>query len=129
MLGIRASGTKRMRLARAGSEEEGKRMPFERGRSKTGGRKAGVANRFTGSIREAVLITYDAIGGHTAFTKWAKENQTEYYKLASKLIPVEVKTTRDLEINVIIHRDPKPARQATVLDAPAALLTDSTDHE
>jgi hypothetical protein len=97
-------------------------MPFQRGRAKTGGRKVGVANRLTGTFRDAVQIAYNEAGGHEAFTEWAKKNRTEFYKIASRLIPVEVKNTTDATINVIIQRDPKrPASQATVIDAPAAI--------
>ena len=89
-------------------------MPFQRGRAKTGGRKVGVANRLTGTFRDAVQIAYNEAGGHEAFTEWAKKNRTEFYKIASRLIPVEVKNTTDATINVIIQRDPKrPASQAT----------------
>jgi hypothetical protein len=57
---------------------------------KTGGRVAGVPNRMTKAFKEAVLIAYNGIGGDEAFIGWAKENQTEFYKIASRLIPHEV---------------------------------------
>ena len=98
-------------------------MPFQRGRAKTGGRKVGVANRLTGTFRDAVQIAYNEAGGHEAFTEWAKKNR-KYGVLQDReqLIPVEVVNTTDKTINVMIRRDPQlPSRQATVIDAPAAI--------
>src|SRR5262245_55315512 len=66
-------------------------MPFEPGRPKTGGRQLGTTNRLTGAFREAVLFVYDGLGGHAAFLERARENQTEYYKIAARLIPAEMR--------------------------------------
>ena len=94
---------------------------FRSGRTKTGGRRKGVVNRLTGTMREAVQVVYDGMGGHEAFTAWAKKHPTEFYKIASRLIPVEIQKTTDTTINVIIQRDPQPAREATILEAPAVI--------
>ncbi|NOS79107.1 MAG: hypothetical protein HOP35_14295 [Nitrospira sp.] len=81
-------------------------MPFEQGRTKTGGRKVGATNRFTGAFREAIQVVYLRLGGHDAFLAWAKENQTEYYKIASRLIPAEVREGgSDKAITVIVQRE------------------------
>jgi hypothetical protein len=66
-------------------------MAFEVGRSKTGGRQQGTPNRLTGLFREAVLAVYEGLGGHAAFLQWARENPTEYYRIASRLIPAEMR--------------------------------------
>ena len=58
--------------------------------AKYGGRTKGTPNKLTGAFREAVLIAYNGIGGHKAFTSWAGQNQTEFYKIAARLIPQEV---------------------------------------
>ena len=79
-------------------------MPFKPGRAKTGGRKVGVTNRFTGTFRDAVQVAYNDVGGHEAFTAWAKKNRTEFYRIAARLIPVEIRDTSDKTINVIINR-------------------------
>ena len=47
---------------------------FAKGQPKLGGRTAGTPNKLTASFREAVQIAYDGIGGHEAFTEWAKAN-------------------------------------------------------
>jgi hypothetical protein len=65
---------------------------FRKGMPKKGGRKAGTPNKFTKSFREAVLVAYENIGGTEAFSHWAAENQTEFYRIAARLIPTEFKT-------------------------------------
>lgn len=57
---------------------------------KTGGRQAGVANRLTTQFKTAVQIVYEEIGGHVAFANWARENQGDFYRIASRLIPTEL---------------------------------------
>src|SRR5262245_8362618 len=81
---------------------EGNRMPFEKGKSKTGGRAVGVPNKFTGTFREAVRTVYDGLGGHAAFLEWAKNNSTEYYRIASRLIPGEMQENKE-PIRVVIY--------------------------
>lgn len=57
------------------------------------GRPKGVANKTTTKMREALLQVYDNIGGVKAMTAWAMEekNKTDFYKIITKLIPVEIK--------------------------------------
>ena len=82
-------------------------MRFERGREKTGGRQRGVTNRFTGAFREAVQEVYNGLGGHEAFLDWAKLNQGEFYKICSRLIPVEIKGDMNTHtVTVHVHREP-----------------------
>ena len=80
-------------------------MPFEPKRPKTGGRQPGTPNRLTGAFREAVLIVYDGLGGHAAFLQWASKNRTEYYKIAARLIPAEMRNEDNgKKIVVIVDR-------------------------
>ena len=79
-------------------------MKFELGRAKTGGRQTGTPNGLTGAFKEAVRIVYGGLGGHTNFLVWARDNQTEFYKIASRLIPGEMQEGgRGETINVIIE--------------------------
>ena len=57
---------------------------------KTGGRKKGTQNKFTLSVKDSVLKTFGNLGGVKHMTTWAKENPTEFYKIAAKLIPTEI---------------------------------------
>lgn len=57
---------------------------------KTGGRQKGSKNK-RGTIKEAVLMAYDYIGGDDAFGAWAKANPSDFYnKIFAKLIPHEL---------------------------------------
>src|SRR5437867_554272 len=80
------------------------------------GRKPGVPNRFTGAFREAVLLAYNTIGGHQSFSQWATQNQTEFYKIAARLIPVELHS-EDKQIVVIVDRG--CSRMEPPIDVPA----------
>lgn len=57
---------------------------------KTGGRKKGTPNKATASVKQALQIAFDGIGGVERLTEWAMNNQTEFYKLYSKLLPQEI---------------------------------------
>ena len=107
-------------------------MKFQKGTPKTGGRQIGTPNRLTGAFRNAVRIVYDSLGGHAAFLKWAKKNPTEYYRIASRLIPGEMQeNSRDASIRVIVCgpegtvRDVQPA--GNLRGQSPALVDHSTD--
>ncbi len=80
-------------------------------RAKTGGRKAGTPNLLSGTAKENIAAVFVRLGGTAAMAEWAKENQTPFYQLYSKLLPVEVanpegqafKTITTIE-NVIIDK-------------------------
>ena len=62
---------------------------------KTGGRAKGTPNKTTVRIKEAILSVFADLqaeagseNGH--FLEWAKGNSTDFYKLASKLLPLQV---------------------------------------
>ena len=50
---------------------------------KTGGRQIGAPNKVTAIFKDAVRTVYEDIGGHAAFAAWAKENPTEFYRIAA----------------------------------------------
>ena len=54
------------------------------------GRRAGTPNKATASIKGAFVEAFDKLGGADALAKWAVDQPTEFYKLASKLIPTEL---------------------------------------
>jgi len=72
---------------------------------KTGGRQVGTPNKVTAIFKDAVRTVYENIGGHAAFATWAKENPTEFYRIAARLIPTEI-ASQGTKINVIINRLP-----------------------
>lgn len=54
------------------------------------GRKKGVPNKATASVKAALLEAFEKKGGVPALLKWAKDNETEFYKLWGRLAPTEV---------------------------------------
>jgi hypothetical protein len=64
---------------------------FTKGHRKLGGRKPGTPNKFTGVVKDAVLETFIGLGGVEAMTAWARRNKTQFYRLAARLIPLEMK--------------------------------------
>ena len=61
--------------------------PFLKGNP---GRPVGVKNKVTQSIREAFLEAFEMRGGANALYQWSLGEPTEFYKLASRLIPQEL---------------------------------------
>lgn len=73
--------------------------PFKKGQ---GGRPKGVPNKLSKSIRDSILEAFNELQIDKQYNilSWAKENTTEFYKIASKLIPVEVAANVDVNRNV-----------------------------
>lgn len=65
-------------------------MPFKKGQPKFAGRVAGTPNKLTRTVKEAFGEAFEKLGGADALVLWAKTNKTEFYKLASKLIPADI---------------------------------------
>lgn len=71
------------------------------------GRKRGSKNRFTVSMKEAFHQAFDELGGVPALTKWAMDNQTDFYKLCARLFPMNLQATvnvraEDLDDDVLL---------------------------
>ena len=89
---------------------------FTKGMGKIAGRRRGTPNKLTASFREAVLTTFENIGGTDGLTTWASENPMEFYKIAARLIPTEIKCSEGRQIRVIVNRDGAlPAEPSTTL--------------
>lgn len=64
-------------------------------RAKTGGRQKGTPNKTTAMMKAAIEDVFEKLqdkeGGDNAhFLGWAQENPTEFYKLSSKLLPLQL---------------------------------------
>jgi len=76
-------------------------MPRLKKTPKTGGRKAGTPNVATRSVKEAISEAFEKRGGVPALTKWAEQNETEFYKLWGRLIPVDVKHEGGMSFTIV----------------------------
>ena len=81
-------------------------MPFNKESASKAGKKSkrtGVQNVHTVAFKDLIMNAYLALEKDPKYgiVKWAKENQTEFYKIASKLIPVQV-TANVNEVKQII---------------------------
>jgi hypothetical protein len=54
------------------------------------GRPKGVPNKVSGLAKDAVARVFEEIGGVENMAEWARENQTAFYNLYSKLLPLQV---------------------------------------
>ena len=54
-----------------------------------GGRQKGTPNKTTRKFKDALTAVYEDIGGNAALADWARENRGDFYRLCSKLIPIE----------------------------------------
>lgn len=58
---------------------------------KTGGRQKGTPNKTTMAVKDVLTETFDRLGGVEAMTRWARDNETDFYRLYARLLPREVK--------------------------------------
>ncbi len=80
-------------------------MKFKKGdkRPEGAGRQKGQTNNLTKSVKEAFEIAFGELQADPKnnLVKWGSENTTEFYKLAAKLIPIQMnaKLTGGVKVN------------------------------
>jgi hypothetical protein len=85
-------------------------MPRAQPGQRFGGRAKGTPNKTTSAAKEALSLAFQGVGGVEALTEWATDNQTEFYKLWAKLVPLEVSGEGGEPIKfVIVTGVPQPA--------------------
>lgn len=57
--------------------------------AKLKGRQKGAVNLVGATAKENMLAVFTRLGGTHAMAEWARENQTEFYKIYGRLIPLE----------------------------------------
>jgi hypothetical protein len=72
-----------------------------RGR-KTGGRQKGTPNKITRAFRDAVQRIYKGIGGDKHSRDWAKDNPTEFCKIAARQGVLQVGQTASQRTSNVI---------------------------
>lgn len=75
---------------------------FQKGNT---GKPKGATNKLTKSVKEAFEVAFNELQGdeNANLATWAKQNTTEFYKLAAKLIPTSVNadlTTQGEKLNL-----------------------------
>lgn len=68
--------------------------------AKFGGRKKGSKNKFTMTAKKAFEFAFDKIGGAEHLAGWAAENPNDFYKLFSKLLPLESFTEHSGQVSL-----------------------------
>lgn len=79
----------------------GKGKPFKKGEAK--GRPKGVQNKITRTVKETVLSAFNELQGDPKHNiiSFAKSNPKEFYAIAAKLIPTEVKATVESSVPIL----------------------------
>lgn len=67
------------------------------------GRKAGVPNKITASMREVYESVFTGLqeDQDMSLKAWASRNLTDFYKLSSKLLPVDMAIQGGIVLNVV----------------------------
>ena len=67
-------------------------MARPKGQTKIGGREKGTPNKNTATVREAFENAFKLLqeDDEANVITWGKNNTTEFYKLSSKLIPMQI---------------------------------------
>jgi hypothetical protein len=67
-------------------------MPFEKGKPRppNAGRKKGVPNKITRTVREAWVEAFELVNERIPLHEWGAANPEKFYPLATKLIPIDV---------------------------------------
>lgn len=75
-----------------------------------GGRQKGTPNKTTATMKQAIAAVYEKLqrdharkektaDDHGHFAKWAQEHPTEFYKIAAKLLPLQIGGVEDEDGN------------------------------
>jgi hypothetical protein len=65
---------------------------------KTGGRVKGSKNKVQATVKDNIIAVFHRIGGIEAMTAWAENNQTEYFRLYGRLLPIETQVSGQITI-------------------------------
>lgn len=59
------------------------------GKREGSGRKAGVPNKMSATVKENVISVFDALGGIEHMKEWATENPNNFYNIYAKILPTQ----------------------------------------
>lgn len=74
------------------------------GKKTGGGSRKGSPNKLTKSVKEAFEIAFNELQSdkNANLATWAKENTTDFYRLAAKLIPTDIKADIESKSDLLI---------------------------
>jgi hypothetical protein len=59
------------------------------GKREGSGRKAGVPNKMSATVKENVISVFEALGGIEHMTIWATDNPNNFYNIYAKILPTQ----------------------------------------
>ena len=59
------------------------------GRREGSGRKHGVPNKISSTVKQNVINVFDRLGGEDHMVNWAIENPNQFYNIYAKLMPTQ----------------------------------------
>lgn len=68
-------------------------MARPKGQPKLGGRRRGTPNKLTASVKEALEIAFNGLGGPQGLLEWARDNTGDFYRLWIKMLPKDLNVT------------------------------------
>lgn len=75
-------------------------MPRAQPGQRFGGRQKGTPNKINASVKQALLDTFERLGGTEHMIDWASAEPTEFYKLLGKLLPQEITGRLNGDFNI-----------------------------
>ena len=86
------------------------------------GRKKGVPNKITKSVRESFQAAFEELQRHKGvnLSDWGVRNPTEFYNLASKLIPIATEVSGKDGGPIQFSETEAAAKLASILEAAKA---------
>lgn len=79
------------------------------GKREGAGRPAGVPNKLSSTVKENIIEVFERIGGVESMAAWASENQTQFFNLYAKLLPLQVNADVTATITKIEREIVRPA--------------------
>jgi hypothetical protein len=70
-------------------EKIGENLSTHGGKRPGSGRKAGVPNKISGTVKQNVLDVFQNLGGIEHMTAWALENPNQFYNIYAKILPTQ----------------------------------------
>ena len=59
------------------------------GKREGSGRKPGVPNKLSSTVKENVIEVFDRIGGVEQMAVWATDNPNQFYNIYAKILPMQ----------------------------------------